>query len=159
MSTIFIIAAAICVAGVAGMFILSMTASKPSDLGVNDGRLAELPDSPNCVSTQTEKQDQWMAPLTYDGDRGSVLEDIRKVLQSMSNARIVEERENYLRAEFRSTFFRFVDDVEFLVEPETSRVHFRSASRVGYSDMGVNRDRMERIRELFLARRKVSSTN
>ena len=129
------------------MFVLSLTAATPEGLGVRNGKLAGLPDKPNGVSTQTENQDQWMAPLTYSGSSEDAMASLRTVVALMPRSSIVEEQELYLRAEFRSAFFRFVDDVEFLIEPETSRIHFRSAARVGYSDMGVNRTRVEEIRD------------
>lgn len=72
---------------------------------------------------------------------------IKTVVAEMPRAKIVILENNYLHVEFRSAFFRFVDDVEFLIDPEEQLIHFRSASRVGYSDFGVNRDRMERIRK------------
>ena len=67
----------------------------------------------------------------------------------MPEATIIEEQDDYLYAEFRSRIFRFVDDVEFAVDNENNEVHFRSASRVGHSDLGVNRARMERIQREF----------
>jgi uncharacterized protein (DUF1499 family) len=65
------------------------------------------------------------------------------------NATFVVEEDRYWRIEFRSRIFRFVDDVEFLFDPESKRIHVRSASRLGHSDLGVNRQRVETIRELY----------
>lgn len=139
--------------GVLGTFVLSLTAGKPDNLGPHDGELAALPDSPNCVSTQTDKGEQWMEPLTFEGEADGVVSEIRSVVESMSRSTVIESTDIYLHAEFRSAFFRFVDDVEFLVEPDTSRIHFRSASRVGHSDFGVNRSRMHEFRRRFEAAR------
>ncbi len=147
MQIYLLIAGGVLAVGVAGVYLLSFTASPPESLGVHDGKLAELPDTPNCVSTQTKNPDQRMTPLAYDGSPKDALAQLRQIIQSMPRSRIVEQQDLYLRAEFRSAVFRFVDDVEFLIDPETEQVHFRSASRVGHSDLGVNRDRMERIRE------------
>lgn len=135
--------------GVAGTFAVSLTASRPSNLGVNNGRLAALPPSPNCVATQTEQGEQWMAPLTFDDEESEVMQRLQQIIASMRGATIVNCTDDYLYAEFRSRVFRFVDDVEFFVEADTKRIHFRSASRVGYSDLGVNRERMEEIRRLL----------
>ncbi len=66
----------------------------------------------------------------------------------MPRIKLVEEEDSYLHYEFTSLLFRFVDDVEFLFEDATKTIHFRSASRVGYGDFGVNRKRMEEIRRL-----------
>lgn len=134
-----------------GTFVLSLTASRPKTLGAQEGMLSALPSTPNCVSTQTEQGSQWMAPLTFDADITVAMQRIRDVVESMPGATIVEADDQYLYAEFRSPLFRFVDDVEFLIEPETKRIHFRSASRVGYSDLGVNRERMEQFRRRFEA--------
>jgi len=147
MQIYLLIAGGVLAVGVAGVFLLSLTASPPKSLGVHDGKLAELPDTPNCVSTQTENPDQRMTPLAYAGSPEGALSKLREIVESMPRSRIVEQQDQYLRAEFRSAIFRFVDDVEFLIDPESEQIHFRSASRVGHSDMGVNRDRMERIRE------------
>jgi uncharacterized protein (DUF1499 family) len=59
------------------------------------------------------------------------------------------EQGNYLHVEMRSLMFRFVDDVEFSLAASAGLIHVRSASRVGYSDFGVNRKRVERIRAAF----------
>lgn len=70
-------------------------------------------------------------------------------IQSMPRRKIVIATENYLHVEFSSAIFRFVDDVEFFLDDATQTIHFRSASRLGYSDLGVNRKRMEEIRRRF----------
>ncbi len=133
----------------AGLAVLSLTAPRPSSLGVRDGRLADCPASPNCVSTQADDTSHWMKPLSFDCDPATVIPVLRQVLTQMPRCSVVKESANYLHVEFRSQLFRFVDDVEFLVEPESGRIHFRSASRVGHSDMGVNRGRMDLIRREF----------
>ena len=72
-----------------------------------------------------------------------------EAVSGMKRARIVAAEERYIHAEFTSALFRFVDDVEFLLDSETKTIHVRSASRVGYSDLGVNRRRVEEIRSRF----------
>jgi len=120
--------------------------------GVRDGRLAPCPDSPNCVSSQSNDPDHYIEPLRFSGTPEEALSRLRKVVGSMKRARIVESGSTFLHAEFRSLIFRFVDDVEFYIELEGSLIHVRSASRVGYSDLGANRRRVERIRQLYNAR-------
>jgi uncharacterized protein (DUF1499 family) len=146
------------IAGTAGLFLLSLTAPRPANLGVRDGRLAACPDLPNCVSTQAEDRDHWIAPLTFQKNPEGVIEVLEEIVQQLPRVRVLERSPHYLRAEFRSAFFRFVDDVEFYVEAESGRVHFRSASRVGRSDLGVNRKRMELIRSLFQATQPSGTT-
>lgn len=136
---------------VGGLFALSLSARRPPSLGVRNGRLSGCPETPNCVSTQASGQTHWIAPVTFEGSPEDAMDQIVEILKTMPNTRIVTENERYVHAECRSSFFQFVDDVEFLVEPESARIHFRSASRVGYHDMGVNRKRMEAFRKRFHA--------
>jgi uncharacterized protein (DUF1499 family) len=90
-----------------------------------------------------------MPALGFEGEIEPVREAIRKVLAEAPGARVVEADGNYVHAEFTTRVFRFVDDVEFLIDPGAKRVDFRSASRVGHSDLGTNRRRMTRLcREL-----------
>ncbi len=145
----FAIVMLISLAGMAVMLLLSLTASPPLDLGIRDGRFASCPDSPNCVSTQAEDHDHWIAPLTVQQHSYGEINVLEAIVLQMPRTKIIEKTTIYLRVEFRSAIFRFVDDVEFYMEPESSQIHFRSASRVGRSDLGVNRARMEQIRDLF----------
>ncbi len=114
-----------------------------------EGRLAECPDSPNCVSTQTHDRTKLMAAWPHDGSVADARRRILAILADMPRAEVVQADEGYIRVEFCSRILRFVDDVEFLIDD--SVVHFRSASRVGYHDMGVNRRRMEAIGVRFRA--------
>jgi uncharacterized protein (DUF1499 family) len=129
--------------------MMSFFSYKPSNPGIIDGRLADCPASPNCVSTQAVDADHRMEPIPFTGSPDEMMQRIEAVIAEMTQTKIVTTEGNYLHAEFRSALFRFVDDVEFLIDPESQLVHFRSASRVGYSDFGVNRRRMEEIREAF----------
>lgn len=132
------------------LYGLSMTSSRPSDLGVHQGKLAECPDSPNCVSTQTDSDPQRMESLAYPGEQDAALKKIKQIVERVgSRANLIEEKEGYLAYEFTSMMFRFVDDVEFLVDDKAKVVHFRSASRVGHSDLGANRRRMMKISKEF----------
>ena len=77
---------------------------------------------------------------------------LKEVIRSLPRTKLLEEDESYLHYEFTSLLLRFVDDVEFLFDDETKTIHFRSASRTGYGDMGVNRKRMEQVRTLVGAK-------
>ena len=152
MNQILIAIVGLCLTGVIGMFVLSFTASRPTNLGVNsEGRLADVPSSPNCVSTQTADQSHWIAPLEFSGPPNDALARLLEVIANMPGSKVISRDKHYVYVEFTSTFFRFVDYVEFLMEPETNQIHFRSASRVGHSDLGANRKRMETIRTAFQA--------
>jgi uncharacterized protein (DUF1499 family) len=73
---------------------------------------------------------------------------LKEVVRTLSRTKLVDEDESYLHYEFTSMLLRFVDDVEFLFDDDTKTIHFRSASRTGYGDLGVNRKRMEQVRAL-----------
>lgn len=112
-------------------------------------QLAPCSSSPNCVSTQATDAGHAIAPFRYRKSRAEAKESLKAIVQAMSRTRLVEEDESYLHYEFTSLLLRFVDDVEFLFDDETKIIHFRSASRTGYGDLGVNRKRMEEIRSLI----------
>jgi uncharacterized protein (DUF1499 family) len=133
------------------LLALSCSASRPAGLGVTDGRLAPCPNSPNCVSTQAERESQRMPPLVYRGTREEARRRLLRVIESLPRTKIVANEPDYLAVEFRSRIFRFVDDVEFLFDDRERVIHFRSASRIGYSDLGANRSRMEGIARAFAA--------
>ena len=113
-------------------------------------KLKPCPSSPNCVSTQAQDETHKIEPYRYSGSLDTAREKIVAIVNSLPRTKIVETKPDYLRVEFKSFLFRFVDDVEFYFDDKAKVVHFRSASRVGYGDMGVNRKRMEGIREKFI---------
>jgi len=133
------------------LFGVRMTSKPPSDLGVHDGKLTECPNSPNCVASNTESETHRMDAIPFSGTVIEATEKLKQTIQqAFSRAKLVQEKPGYLRYEFTSLFFRFVDDVEFLVDDEANQIDFRSASRVGHSDMGVNRRRITKIKQEFL---------
>jgi uncharacterized protein (DUF1499 family) len=111
-------------------------------------RLDPCPSSPNCVSTQAQDDGHAIAPFRYRKSRAEAKEALKEVIRSLPRTKLVEEDETYLHYEVTSLLFRFVDDVEFLFDDDTKTIHFRSASRTGYGDLGVNRTRMEQLRSL-----------
>jgi uncharacterized protein (DUF1499 family) len=123
--------------------------------GLIDGAFLPCPGSPNCVSSMETEGTAFIEPIRYGTlSRGQALDRLLALLKADDNCRIVEQKElqdggMYVRAEYRSKLFRFVDDVEFLLAPESGIIQVRSASRVGYSDMGVNRKRVEELRARF----------
>lgn len=121
-----------------------------SQTRVNGGRLLICPDSPNCVSSQSDDPRHAIAPLRYEGTAERAKGLLIKTVLGMKRSRIVISEGVFLHAEFTSAFFRFVDDVEFLLDDGRKWIHVRSASRVGYYDFGVNRRRIEDIRSRFL---------
>jgi uncharacterized protein (DUF1499 family) len=151
MTTIGIVLLAVVVLAVVGLALLSALSTRPDNLGVHASRLAACPATPNCVSTSSAEDSQRMEPLHFTGSPKAAWARLQKIVAALPRTRIVTTTDNYLHAEATSTLFRFVDDVEFLIDPEQRIIHFRSASRAGRSDLGVNRRRMEAIRQQFEA--------
>ena len=118
----------------------------PSNLGVQDDRLAPCPTSPNCILSQGSDPAHEIAPLTYQSDRQTAYENLVKILGVVPRTRIVTQTENYIRVEFESRLMGFIDDGEFYFPETEGIIQVRSASRLGESDLGVNRTRMEQIR-------------
>lgn len=140
---------AIVIAPTAVLALLSGMAKRPENLGVRDGQLAACPETPNCVSTRATAPPHAIEPIHFMGSGEQAIERLLGIVENQPRATIVTAEGNYLYAEFTSRIFRFVDDVEFLVDEAEQVIHFRSASRVGRSDLGANRQRMESIRLLF----------
>lgn len=107
--------------------------------------LADCPGSPNCVSTVASRLARAMPPISFEGSPQAMIDILAQMIAEDRSARIVSRRDLYLHATFTSRWLRFVDDVEFFADPTTRLLHFRSASRTGYWDFGVNRRRMRRI--------------
>ncbi len=107
------------------------------------------PSSPNCVSSQSSDTDHFVDPLVYRGTLEGAKAQLIQVLTSLPRTKIVKEEPAYLRAESTSLIFRFTDDLEFAFDDIQKLIHVRSASRVGYSDLGANRKRVETIRRRF----------
>jgi uncharacterized protein (DUF1499 family) len=110
-------------------------------------QLKECPESPNCVSTQTQQESKKMDPIPFELDPKEVIKVIKSVVESQPNTNLQNESSNYLNYIFKSKIFGFIDDVEFLIDAEQKLIHFRSASRTGYSDLGVNKKRMTELKK------------
>jgi uncharacterized protein (DUF1499 family) len=122
--------------------------TRPSNLGVKDNRLSPCPSSPNCVSSQSDDEKHKIDPIRFTSTPAEAMDKLKKVVQGMERTKVVRETQDYLHVEFR-TLLGFVDDVEFYLDGSQKAIHLRSASRVGYWDLGVNRRRMESIRAEF----------
>ena len=127
-----------------------MPSTKPSELGVIDEKLGGCPSSPNCVSTASDDAQHRIDPITFTGSVENTCEKLIQTVGQLPRTRLVTQKDNYLHFECRSRIFQFVDDLEFYVDPQAKTIQIRSASRVGYSDLGVNRKRVEKIRSAFV---------
>ena len=113
-----------------------------------DPDLPPCSSSPNCVSSRDPDPSRRVDPIPFRGTAEEAREALGEVLRSLPRATIVASSGTGIRAEFRSRL-GFVDDVEFRIDEAAGVIHVRSASRKGYWDLGVNRRRVEAIREAF----------
>ncbi|GAB5406294.1 MAG: DUF1499 domain-containing protein [Aureliella sp.] len=134
-----------------GLQVLNAMSKPQSELGVTAGQLAKCPDKPNCVSSQATGEHS-IEPLAFDGDAASAWATLKAVVEGFPRTTAVTEEADYMHYEFRTAIMRYVDDVEFLLDEEQSVIHVRSASRIGYSDLGANRKRVEQLRQAFAAK-------
>ncbi len=136
------------------VLMVGCSGTRPSTLGVREGRLAPCPNSPNCVYTQSADTKHGIDPIAYTTSMEEARDSLEKIVRAMPRTNVVRLEEDYMHLECSSRLFRFVDDVEFWFDDESKVIHCRSASRKGYSDLGVNRKRVEQIREQFNATRQ-----
>jgi len=126
--------------------IFSFSGNRPTNIGIDQGQFAPCPTSPNCVSSQSLDAQHQIEPFTYQDSPETAFEQLEKLLKNTENAKIITQKPNYINAEFTSDLMGFVDDVEFYLDQQNSVIQVRSASRLGESDLGVNRKRIETIR-------------
>jgi uncharacterized protein (DUF1499 family) len=131
--------------GLLGMW--GCVGERPNNLGSREGLLTVCPASPNCVSSQADNAGHRIAPFSFSGDAEAAFARLQKLLEQRKDTTIVEKSPGYLRVELHTLLF--VDDGEFLLDRTKGVIHVRSASRLGYSDLGKNRSRMEEIRAQF----------
>jgi uncharacterized protein (DUF1499 family) len=129
--------------------VISISISTNIHAQVNQVKNMTCPESPNCVSSQAKETSHYIEPFIFTESPEKVITRLKAALLNEKRVTIVEEEATYLKAEVRSLIFRFIDDVEFTIIPGEKLIHLRSASRTGYSDFGVNRKRIERIRKNF----------
>ena len=139
-----------------GRFLVIPRFSKrPESLGVTDGQLRPCPNTRNCVNSQDGSGYTVMESIPYSGDVDDARSRMVNVINEMDRAVIVKQTHDYIHAEYRSLMWNFVDDVELYFDDADHVIHFRSASRFGRGDMGVNRDRMNDLRERFTGKVEV----
>ena len=132
-----------------GLLLGGCSGTLPEGLGIRDGRLAPCPQSPNCVCSQAGDAPHRIAPFVYQGERSAALARLQAALTAVPRTALVTARADYLHATSASLIFRFVDDLEFYLPEDRKVIEVRSASRLGHSDFGVNRRRIETLRAVF----------
>jgi len=131
------------------LFLVGCSSTAPK-LGVENGQLVQCSTKPNCVNSVATDEEHQIAPITLAVSALSAKNSILKALNKLPRVKIITSKNTYIRAEFTSKILGFVDDVEFYFpnsSPKETVIQVRSASRVGYSDFGANRDRIELIRD------------
>lgn len=126
------------------LLVSACAGERPANLGVINGTLAACPGSPNCVSSQAGDERHRIEPFATGGDPEATFARLTEIIRRSPDATVIDSIGGYLRVELHTTFF--VDDAEFLLDRERRLIHLRSASRVGYSDLGLNRRRIEELR-------------
>ena len=140
------------VAGQAGF----LSGQVPQNLGVVDGKLSHPSATPNSVTSQADlypehpqKDASKIAPLTYTGDANEAMKKLADVLARSEGTVVVKNEAGYIYAQSTTAMLRFTDDLEFWLDRANNTIQIRSASRIGKSDLGKNRKRIESIRESF----------
>jgi len=124
---------------------------RPANLGLTGGTLRPCPNSPNCVSSELgTAADKLVPPFPAPGGR-SDLARLAEVVRAWPRTEVITTSSEYFHAESTSLLLRFVDDVEFRFDSVAQVIHVRSASRLGESDLGVNRKRVDGMRERWAA--------
>lgn len=131
--------------GLKGVF----AGQQPDDIGVIDGHLAGCPASPNCVVSQGADEEHAIAPIPYTGDRATARASLIAILGVVPRTEIVSQSDSYILAKSESRLMGFVDDTEFYLPEDENVIQMRAAARMGESDLGVNRRRLEQIRLAF----------
>lgn len=136
----------ILVAGIVLRLMVPSLSKMPTDLGVNNEQLAPCPDKPNCVSSFAADDGHAIDAIAFSGSVTNAHVDLLAALTSLPNVTIETEEPNYVHATTRSRLMGYVDDNEFLIDEQAGLIHVRAAARLGQSDMGANRARVETIR-------------
>ncbi len=126
---------------------VSFGSTRPEASDVNESPLKPCPNSPNCVSSEASESGQRVSPFRLKSSSPDAWQALRDLVAATPRTVVVTITDTYLHAESRSRFWKFVDDLELSLNPSDGWIQVRSASRVGYSDLGVNRRRVEALRE------------
>ncbi|AOM83971.1 DUF1499 domain-containing protein [Salisediminibacterium beveridgei] len=145
--TLLLLAGAFLIGG--GGFMFFKNNQVPGHVGNETGDFAEVPSSPNAVSSQTDVEGKYVEPIPFSGDVEVARETLKTVLQNMGAIHLENVSDRYIHAVYTTNLMRYKNDIEFFFDEEARNIHYRSESRVGYSDMGENRKQYEMIRQKF----------
>lgn len=136
----------ICIALLCAALTGCATVADEGVISANVSALAMCPATPNCVCSQETDGGHRIEPLAIGDDTDLAWQALRKTLLDDPTISVITSTPRYIRAEAKTRLLRFTDDVEFLLDPEAGVIHMRSASRIGFSDLGKNRRRLEALR-------------
>lgn len=132
--------------------LLSSCTGAAGNIGLHDSKLSPCPARPNCVSSDSEAGDHRVEPFRLAVTATEGWQMVRSLVAELPRTTIITQGPVYLHAECRSAVFGFVDDLEFHLRPDSKTIAVRSAARLGYSDLGVNRKRVEKLRSILMSR-------
>jgi len=150
MKIVIIIIATLIVVAILVLFVLGQMSQSGEANGLFEAKLTKCPDKPNCICTEFEADvTHYIDPIvfTQSNDLG-ILPRLKNSIREMGGS-IQSEADDYLAFTFTSSIFKFVDDLEIRIDTDQNMIHVRSASRVGHSDRGVNKKRIEQLKKLF----------
>ena len=132
-------------------FILGSKSKSGVAAGLIENQLSQCGSKPNCVcSEQQDRGEHYVEPVKLVQPNVVSLQQVSEVITA-AGGEVVQSSDNYLAATFTSSAFGFVDDFEARLDADKGVLHLRSASRVGHSDLGANRKRVEQIRTALQA--------
>ena len=150
LSTVLAIAAVIAINTIGDHQMGLFSGKRPTDLGYTNSKFKPMPRSPNAVSSTTAKDDKhYIEPLKFDGTAEVAWKRLNEIVSGQKGVTVVSTNAGYTYAEFKTPLMGYIDDVEFALDTNASVIHVRSASRLGESDLGLNRKRVEAIRTAF----------
>lgn len=127
------------------IILASCQGNPPNTLGVHDSKFKKCNDKPNCISTFSNLDSpHYMEPIKYQEPKNLAVKKILKIIKLNGNSKIIKNENDYLLVEVTSDIFKFVDDLEFYFGIP-GKIHMKSASRIGHSDLGVNKKRLGEI--------------
>ena len=135
------------------VFFAGCSSVQPDDIGFKSGKFSECSSKPNCVSSTALDSDHKIDPISSDLLPEEAIVQVATMVKGEPGGAVIMQDRNYLYAQFTSSLMGFVDDVEFYKNGQQEPIQIRSASRVGYSDLGVNRKRLEKFRARFAKRK------
>lgn len=145
-------------AGVVVTAALAWSSRRAVEVGLNGGQLRKCPATPNCVGSELQDRAHAVPSIAIEPLEPFAAWYVFQQAVQVTGGTIIEADEHYLHAEYRTPVFRFTDDFEARLDANVGRIHIRSASRVGRSDLGANRRRARHLREVYRRLRNGSLT-